>query len=80
MKTPVVTCECTTEHGVLQWKFWCRYCNTYHHHSPEPGHRVAHCLDFWVDETGCRKLQSPYRETGYILRAPKKAPRLKKGE
>ena len=40
-----------------QWWVWCRYCNTYHYHGPEPGHRGAHCT----------VINSPYNDTGYIL-------------
>jgi hypothetical protein len=80
MKTPIVTCERTTIHGALQWRFWCRYCKTYHYHGAKAGHRVAHCGDLTETPSGdLVRIQSPYRETGYILRAPKKAPRLKKG-
>jgi len=44
-------------------KFWCPFCNRWHIHGGEPdrqweGHRVAHCIN----------EQSPYKETGYILK------------
>ncbi len=25
------------------WRAWCPFCRKYHMHSPEPGHRAAHC-------------------------------------
>ncbi len=28
-----------------QAKIWCKYCKRWHYHSPEAGHRVAHCGD-----------------------------------
>jgi len=44
--------------GFRAWSFYCPYCKRRHRHSPEPGHRVAHCHDD----------QSPYADTGYSLR------------
>ena len=38
--------------------FWCQYCSLPHYHSHEEGHRIAHCI----------KENSPYIETGYILK------------
>jgi hypothetical protein len=37
---------------------WCKFCGCYHHHGRGEGHRVAHC---WTKD-------SPYKQTGYILR------------
>jgi len=59
---PVVLCErfwTRDGHGrrFEGWKFWCEHCKREHHHSPEAGHRVAHCFD----------RSSPYDRTGYIL-------------
>jgi hypothetical protein len=48
----------------LMWRAWCPFCRVYHSHSPEPGHRVAHCGD--------RRGTSPFDETGYVLRLTKK--------
>jgi hypothetical protein len=42
----------------LSWRCWCPFCKVYHSHSPEPGHRCAHC----------HTKNSPFTETGYILR------------
>src|SRR5699024_4810612 len=38
-------------------RVWCRYCAEHHHHSPEDGHRAAHC----------RNENSPFKQTGYII-------------
>ena len=40
-----------------QWRVWCPFCKSFHFHSPEPGHRSAHCVP-----------PSPLRDTGYILK------------
>jgi hypothetical protein len=53
------------------WRVWCAFCTrfanrnsarriagTFHHHSPGPGHRCAHCNP----HDG-----SPYLATGYVL-------------
>ena len=40
-------------------KFWCVYCNSWHHHSSFDGYRVPHCL---------HGNNSPYHKTGYILK------------
>ena len=44
-----------TAHG---WRVWCCYCDRWHQHGAQPGHRAAHCF----------VVSSPYRQTGYILR------------
>lgn len=42
-----------------QYAFWCPYCKRYHYHgSASLGHRTAHCTN----------KNSPFRETGYILK------------
>ncbi|MGN1299340.1 MAG: hypothetical protein ACI4UE_05105 [Candidatus Scatovivens sp.] len=42
-----------------QCSFWCPYCKKYHYHGiPLEGHRTAHCTN----------KNSPFRETGYILK------------
>ena len=51
---PTVECEPRGK----RWRFWCRYCWCHHYHSPEPGHRKAHCRD----------IKSPYRDRGYTLK------------
>jgi hypothetical protein len=43
------------------WRVWCCYCGRYHHHSPEPGYRAAHCCE----------PRSLYTPTGYVLLEPK---------
>lgn len=58
---PVVECK-EYNHG-LQWRFYCRYCRTYHIHGAGEGHRVAHCHG---NDT------SPYYKTGYYLRLKRK--------
>lgn len=60
MNIPVVSCKGEGD----RWVFWCPFCKMSHVHSPERGHRVAHCVDF--DVLG-RRIDSPYREAGYIL-------------
>jgi hypothetical protein len=68
--TPVVLCErVRSSSDIPTWKFWCPFCRSYHVHGGEPdhngdiGHRVAHC----------HEPSSPFRNTGYSLRLPKKA-------
>jgi len=39
---------------------WCQYCERWHRHGEDYGHRVAHC-DYPA---------SPYKETGYVLCDP----------
>lgn len=39
-------------------KFYCMYCKREHLHGKGEGHRIAHCTD----------VESPYYQTGYILR------------
>lgn len=42
-----------------QYIFWCPYCNCFHSHGAIAlGHRTAHCTN----------KNSPFRETGYILK------------
>jgi hypothetical protein len=50
-----------------QLKFFCQYCNTWHEHAAEDGHRVAHC---WHAEPRGRLkgFTTPYVKTGYILK------------
>jgi hypothetical protein len=66
MTYPIIECQpASTITNTPQWKFWCDYCATHHHHAGHPddtgeiGHRSAHC----------HVQSSPYRATGYILRA-----------
>jgi hypothetical protein len=40
---------------LVQLKVRCEYCKTYHFHSIEEGHKVAHCSN----------ENSPYNRTGY---------------
>ena len=58
-KVPVLLAvERQAPDGSRRWQAWCPFCRRLHVHSPEPGHRVAHCADD----------ASPFRETGYVLR------------
>jgi hypothetical protein len=54
---PVMYCRAETIRGGTVWTFLCPHCRRRHTHSPEPGHRVAHCDD----------PKSPYTERGYVL-------------
>ena len=49
------------------WRVFCPFCERYHRHSPEPGHRTAHC-DFGGN--------SLFLDTGYNIR---KGPWARKG-
>jgi hypothetical protein len=40
---PVVQCRQVGRGQQRRWRFWCGHCKSWHTHSPEPGHRVAHC-------------------------------------
>ncbi len=44
------------------WHAWCPFCKTYHMHGAVAGHHVAHCAN----------ENSPFKETGYMLRELKK--------
>lgn len=44
-----------------QLSFKCKYCKEVHNHSKYEGHRVAHCTN----------KNSPYNDTGYILKIKK---------
>ena len=57
-KYPVMLCDTVGSGNTLRWRFWCKFCDTYHHHSPQPGHRLAHCSE---------GVESPYRDSGYVL-------------
>jgi hypothetical protein len=54
---PVILCE--AHEG--EWRFFCPYCRRWHTHSPEPGHRVAHCGNLRSEHP------SPFLESGYWL-------------
>jgi hypothetical protein len=57
---PVSMCEplrATSWDRVWLWRTWCPHCCCFHHHSPVPGHRVAHCVS----------PTSPFKKTGYVL-------------
>ena len=52
---PLMYCrEEKLPHGTRVWTFWCPHCQRDHTHSPEPGHRRAHCGDW----------RSPFNERG----------------
>lgn len=40
------------------WWVWCPWCAALHCHGAGPGHRTAHC----------READSPYRQSGYVLK------------
>lgn len=40
------------------YKFYCQFCKRWHRHGRSEGHRVAHC----------HNPDSPYSETGYVLK------------
>jgi hypothetical protein len=68
---PIIECELVNySQGTPQWRFWCDYCQAWHHHGGHPdktgeiGHRVAHC----------HVKHSPYLDRGYILKASVQAP------
>ena len=42
----------------------CPYCKQKHRHSPEPGHRVAHCSDRFV---GGEWIKHAPNDLGYVL-------------
>jgi hypothetical protein len=60
MTFPIMLCEpVRPQHRgePWTWRFWCRFCLRYHHHSAAPGSRAAHC----------HNDASPYA-AGYTLR------------
>lgn len=60
MSSPAtVICFDTGNHYV----FWCTFCQRWHFHGRENGHRVTHC----------HNRESPYANGGYILRCLGKA-------
>lgn len=48
--------------------FWCPFCKEWHKHGRGPGHRAAHCYG---------NPESPFYETGYILKPITKAMKRK---
>lgn len=54
-KQPVLEAE---DLGNGTCRVWCAFCEAYHVHAAEPGHRVAHC----------HNKSSPYNDGGYVLR------------
>jgi len=56
-KIPVIKClpRPDFQGGMM---FWCPFCRKYHRHGRGDGHRAAHCTN----------PDSPYNETGYIIR------------
>ncbi|MFA4956358.1 MAG: hypothetical protein WC556_05215 [Candidatus Methanoperedens sp.] len=49
-------------------EFYCRYCQTIHHHGQTDGHRIAHCFG-----------DTPYCETGYYIKLETLYTPVKKG-
>jgi len=54
---PVFQCEQRGKGEDKLWVFRCPYCKRDHTHSPEPGHRVAHCgigtpyvHEYWIEK------------------------------
>ena len=41
-------------------RMWCAFCDRWHYHGKEYGHRTAHC----------HRTDSPYRDSGYVLTRP----------
>ena len=63
-KSPVLLAILCREDPIGNYfKAWCPFCQAWHMHSPEEGHRIAHCDD---------ENKSPFRQTGYILRDARK--------
>lgn len=60
VKYPRLPAYLVGEPGREMLAVWCCFCDVWHAHAPEYGHRVAHCY------TG-----SPYKATGYVLTDPK---------
>lgn len=58
LDAPTIEAEEITIDGQVLWRFQCDHCQTYHHHGPGPGHRMAHCHD----------VNSPLEAKGYNLR------------
>lgn len=54
LKAPVLPAYETNDRYIV----WCDHCRRWHIHSPENGHRTAHC----------HQRESPYDAVGYILR------------
>ena len=52
-------------------RVWCRFCRCWHLHGAGYGHRAAHCADL---DRRCRPVVSPYKDTGYYLVSPDRAP------
>jgi hypothetical protein len=74
LRAPIVECRVEPPglDGTRRWSFFCPYCQRRHYHSPNPGHRAAHCsprieLNAQGDPV-ITSEPSPYLLTGYILR------------
>lgn len=68
-KIPEVKGFVYSENSILKFKFFCPFCNRWHHHGVPNGidnrkkqHRNANC-----------QSDSPYKETGYYLKKYTKA-------
>jgi hypothetical protein len=62
---PTLDAYLWTERKFTHAVVWCDHCRRWHWHSPEPGHRVAHC-HCYGDLDGCRR--PVHYEDGYALR------------
>lgn len=58
-KSPILLGFETNDHQVA---VWCPYCVSYHFHGKEEGYRTPHCIN----------PQSPFLESGYIVKFPTK--------
>jgi hypothetical protein len=64
LRMPVIGCQSS----LRTWYFYCPYCRCTHVHGPIAGHHAARCLP---------RVDSPYKETGYILAPSDRLARLR---
>ena len=55
---PIIECTHRTDYFPEGLKFYCAFCKKFHFHGYPEGHRLAHCHNH----------ESPFEETGYILK------------
>ncbi len=60
---PILRAERYAPDGAL--RVWCVHCQRWHYHGKGEGHRIAHCRHHGGNP------ESPYLQTGYILREVK---------
>ena len=56
LDAPVLPALAILCNDVSRWLVWCRYCQLWHRHGAQEGHREAHCTE-----------TTPYTATGYNL-------------